>query len=135
MLTSAKKWSKLREILKKWWAQLETWTGENQLSLSHKELLADRGFLVYVTRTYPAMVPYLKGFHLTIEMWRGGRDAEGWKLPKLGVEETEEESEDDDAAQACLDMELDRVATGIHAPKDRLTVAIPRLKDEVEALI
>ncbi len=45
----------------------------------HKELLADRGFLVYVTRTYPAMVPYLKGLHLTIEMWRGGRDAEGWK--------------------------------------------------------
>jgi hypothetical protein len=26
------------------------------------------------------MIPYLKGFHLTIEMWRGGRDAEGWKL-------------------------------------------------------
>jgi hypothetical protein len=25
------------------------------------------------------MVPYLKGFHLTIEMWRGGQDAEGWK--------------------------------------------------------
>ncbi len=26
------------------------------------------------------MVPYLKGFHLTIEMWRGGRDVDGWKL-------------------------------------------------------
>jgi hypothetical protein len=26
------------------------------------------------------MVPYLKGFHLTIKMRRGGRDAEGWKL-------------------------------------------------------
>ena len=45
----------------------------------HKELLADPGFLVYVTRTYAAMIPYLKGFHLTVEMWRGGRDAEGWK--------------------------------------------------------
>ena len=36
--------------------------------LSHKELLSDRGFLVYFTRMYPAMIPYLKGFHLTIEM-------------------------------------------------------------------
>ena len=26
------------------------------------------------------MIPYLKGFHLTIEMWRGGRNAEGWKI-------------------------------------------------------
>jgi hypothetical protein len=34
-------------------------------------------FLVYITRMYLAMVPYLKGFHLTIEMWRGGQDAEG----------------------------------------------------------
>ncbi len=26
------------------------------------------------------MVPYLKGFHLTIEMWQGGQDAKGCKL-------------------------------------------------------
>ncbi len=48
--------------------------------MPHKELLLDGGFLVYVTRTYPAMIPYLKGFHLIIKMWRGGRDSEGWKL-------------------------------------------------------
>ena len=48
--------------------------------LSHKELMMDQGFLVYATRTYPPMVPYLKCFHLTIEMWRGGRDIEGWKV-------------------------------------------------------
>ena len=79
VLTSAEKWDKLRGILSKWWGQLEP---------SHKELLADRGFLVYITQTYPAMVLYLKGFHLTIQMWRGGRDSEGWKLPKPIVQET-----------------------------------------------
>ncbi len=63
LTSSAEKWSKLREILKKWWAQLETWTGENQLLLSHKELLVDRGFLVYATWMYPAMVPYLAPYH------------------------------------------------------------------------
>jgi hypothetical protein len=29
--------------------------------LPHKNLESYRGFLVYVSRTYPAMVPYLKG--------------------------------------------------------------------------
>jgi hypothetical protein len=70
------------------------------VKLSHKELLSERGFLVYVTRTYPAMVPYLKGFHLTIEMWRGGRDAEGWKIPE-GNEDLLAEVEDKDAARVC----------------------------------
>jgi hypothetical protein len=37
--------------------------------------------MVYVTQIYPAMKPYLKGFHLSLESWRGNRDAEGWKLP------------------------------------------------------
>ena len=70
----------MKAILAKWWALLDTHGGEppkEEPLLSHKELQSDRGFLVYVTRTYPAMVPYLKGFHLTIKMWRGGRDAEG----------------------------------------------------------
>ncbi len=65
MLTSVEKWAKMKAILEKWWKQL---AGADGPKLSHKELLLDRGFLVYVTRTYPAMVLYLKGFHLTIEM-------------------------------------------------------------------
>ncbi len=55
----------MRAILEKWEAALAVIDPE----LAHKELLSDRGFLVYVTRTYPALVPYLKAFHLTIEMW------------------------------------------------------------------
>jgi hypothetical protein len=50
---------------------------ETMPKLSHKEFVSDCGFLVYVTSKYPAMIPYLNGFHLTIKMWRGGRDAEG----------------------------------------------------------
>ena len=75
-MTSEEKWRKLKALLKKWSDLLEA--GETELA--HKELLSDQGFLVYVTRTYPTMVPYLKGFHLTIEMWRGGRTEEGYKL-------------------------------------------------------
>ena len=66
----------MRAILEKWEAALVVIDPDKV----HKELLADTGFLVYITWTYPALVPYVKGFHLTIEMWRGGRDVDGWKL-------------------------------------------------------
>jgi len=54
VLTSAEKWDKMKGILEKWWKQV---AGSNMPKLSDKELLSDRRFLVYITRTYPAMVP------------------------------------------------------------------------------
>jgi hypothetical protein len=77
VLTSEEKWSKMKGIVLKWSDRLKSGVTE----LDHKELLSDRGFMVYVTRAYPPLIPYMKGFHLTAEMWRGNRDAEGWKLP------------------------------------------------------
>jgi hypothetical protein len=47
--------------------------------LGHKDLERKRGFLIYVTRTYPAMVPSLKGIHQTLETWRPNRESSGWK--------------------------------------------------------
>ncbi len=35
--------------------------------------------MVYVTQAYPGMKPYLKGFHLLLETWRGNQCADGWK--------------------------------------------------------
>ncbi len=89
---------KMKSILEKWLTQV---TSRQSPKLNHKELLSDRGFLVYVTRTYPAMIPYMKGFHLTIEMWRGGRDAEGWKLKgdsSVGDEEATSAGDNDMAS-------------------------------------
>jgi hypothetical protein len=79
ILISKDKWQKLKIMV----SQLLTQLKKDVNLLSHKELLSDRGFLVYVMQAYPAMAPYLKGFqgfHLTVEMWRGNRDVEGWKL-------------------------------------------------------
>ena len=106
VLTSTEKWIKLKGILNKWLEKLEK--GEEQLD--HKELLSDRGFLVYVTRTYPAMVPYLKGFHLTIENWMGNRDSEGWKIPHPAsfADEMDEEEEEDE----CLGETSEEAAVG-----------------------
>jgi hypothetical protein len=54
VLTSREKWLKMQGILKKWRLALAV----PDAKLSPKELLSDRGFLVYVMQTYPTMVPH-----------------------------------------------------------------------------
>ena len=36
--------------------------------------------MVYITQAYPGLKPYLKGFHLSLETWRGGRNQDGWRI-------------------------------------------------------
>ena len=123
VLTSRDKWTRMKGILSKWEKALMPVSPQ----LSHKELLSDRGFLVYIARTYPAMIPYLKGFHLTIEMWRGGRDREGWKSKET----------DDRPRELLTPVELAAddartYAAGVeYAPRDGLTTPAPRFKDDI----
>ena len=42
----------------------------------------DRIFLVYLSRTYKNMRPYLKGIHQTLYSWREGRDEDYSKLTR-----------------------------------------------------
>ena len=151
VLTSVEKWLKLKVILAKWWDRLRDGRSEKRIQLDHKELLSDWGFLVYVTRTYPAMVPYLKGFHLAIEMWRGGRDLEGWKLRDGEVDVTAQDqsldgcmeldnpssaqTEDKDMAGVDHRIGVKRGNVGVHAPADGLTTPVPRLKKDIAALM
>ncbi len=53
------------------------------IDIPHKEVESCRGSLVYVTRTYGAMVPYPKGVHHTLNSWRPERDADDWKVPRI----------------------------------------------------
>ncbi len=62
-----------------------------ETKLDYKKLLSDRGFTVYVTQAYPGMKPYLKGFHLLLETWQGGRDSEGWRVEPKAKQEEEDE--------------------------------------------
>lgn len=54
---------------------------ESESLLCRSTLESYRGTLVYISRTYPSITPYLKGIHLTIDSWYPHRDNEGWKLP------------------------------------------------------
>jgi hypothetical protein len=159
VLTSTEKWAKVKNILDKWWKLVSS---RGTLKLSHKELLSDCGFLVYVTRTYPPMIPYLKGFHLTIEMWRVGQDAEGWKLLpgddsltnlrgslssidvtragghgmdlSMAATYLANHAKDEDVAGANHRVRLKMGDSSVYAPDDGLTVSVPRFKDNIAAL-
>jgi hypothetical protein len=80
--------------------------------LNHKELEKKRGFLIYVTRTYPAMVPFLKGIHQTLEMWRPNRDEDGWKIVRPASQKVAVE----------------------HGDPPKFVCAAPRLASDMEAL-
>jgi hypothetical protein len=88
-------------------------------------MIMHRGFLIHVQHTYPAITPYLKGVHLTIDGWREGRDSEGWKL--LGPPLANSDSWDD-ASHPEINFQ-DRSSS---APETVLPV--PRLKDDLMAL-
>ena len=137
VLTSDEKWSKTKGIISKWLECLEG----GETVLDHTELLSDRGFLVYVTRAYPPMIPYLKGFHLTAEMWRGNRDADGWKLPpqkvkekvlNFAIGEVVEEDEDDAVMRHVVRKQFG--VDSPHAPPDGRTIPAPRLIEDLRAL-
>jgi hypothetical protein len=117
VLVSQEKWDKSKGMIRDTLREME----DNGNILDHKILERRRGFLLYVTRTYPAMVPYLKGIHLTLDGWRQGRDVEGWKLLDRESREAEEEGKERETSQ------------GDNPPKQ--VVAKPRLQSDLEALL
>lgn len=111
LTTSQEKWDKARGHLHALRAELA-----QSPFLNHKTLERIRGFLVHLQRVYPAITPFLKGLHLTIDSWRPGRDAEGWKdVDNDGFEETSLFSD-----------------APVHAPT--LVQAVPRLAQDLCSL-
>ena len=47
--------------------------------VSRKRLQEIRGYLNYIGMTYPIILSYLVGLHLTIDGWRKGRNSSGWR--------------------------------------------------------
>ena len=73
---SQEKWNKAQTIINN---MLHEYHATKLHSLHFKTLEKSRGFLVYLSRTYPSITPYLKGIHLTLDSWRHNRDQDGWK--------------------------------------------------------
>lgn len=77
-LVTQVRWTKTRKMIRSIQREL---LGSGESKILHRATLgSQRGFLVYVARTYDFLKPYLKGIHATMESWRPDRDAEGWKI-------------------------------------------------------
>ena len=83
IMTSDERWRKAKDMVWKWHERLSQ---SPDISLNTKELRSDRGFLIYITRTYKCLNTFLKGIHLTIDGWRSQRDDDGWRYIGPGRE-------------------------------------------------
>ena len=73
-MVSQEKWEKTQALIR----ELGSMMKRDLLPL--QQLLEIRGFLIYVVRMYPWLYPYIKGLHLTVDSWRPGREASGFKM-------------------------------------------------------
>ena len=82
VLVTKEKWVKAKQLL------VEVKSKITHTNIINKNLLEQvRGFLNYVALTYPILLSHLMGFHLTIDGWRRGRDADGWRcLESIGCD-------------------------------------------------
>ena len=78
VVVSDERWTKTKKIVNDLYIKLQGKTDDQKLNT--KSLLSDRGFLIYVARTYKTITPFLKGIHLSIDGWRDNRDEDGWKI-------------------------------------------------------
>lgn len=129
VLVSQEKWDKTKSLLKEIQEELKSNKGG---MMEHKPLERKRGFLIYVTRTYPSMVPFLKGIHLTLDGWRPDRDEEGWKVPPF--REKGWGGFGCDNWNGDLDGDSDEDEDSLEKPPKDVK-AVPRLRGDVEALL
>jgi hypothetical protein len=124
------KWEKTQRMIRKVAAMLD------HMSLLLHHLLVGRSFLNYVVCTYTWLNPYIKGLHLTIESWRLGREAPGFKLKGKDLEQAMAawaESRGTPCRRADNGLEEDTPLRVEEAPvKVR---AVPRLQRDVACLL
>jgi hypothetical protein len=130
--TTQEKWDKARRHI--------VWMVENQKNvegMDGKTLQSIRGFLVYIARTYPSMVPYLKGIHATIDSWRPGRDKNGWKTTKAGKRKRSQMDVEGNRVDELdtLTMFPELGMTYVHTLGPVKVFPVPRLKYDLECLV
>jgi hypothetical protein len=76
---ATEKWLKGQRLVNDLWTKLNI-VNWKDIELSYKDLEVTRGFLGHLSMTYEVLVPYLKGFHLTLASFLPKRDEEGWRM-------------------------------------------------------
>jgi hypothetical protein len=114
VLVSQEKWDRAKAQV----AEVREMLARDSTNMCRHRLEEIRGFLVYVTRTYIGLAPYLIGIHMTIDGWRAGRDSEGWRNPKVMVKSGEDDG---------------WTSVGVEPTQPPTVAAVPRLADDMAA--
>jgi hypothetical protein len=78
VLVTQEKWDKTKRLLAALTCELV-----EGVWLNFKSLESARGFMIYVSRTYRPMIPFLFGIHHTLDSWRPNRREDGWRQNRL----------------------------------------------------
>ena len=147
VLIAQEKWEKWKRLLGNIFCCLDP---QGAQLLPFKKLESARGYLVYTTRTYPSMVPYLKGIHLTLDIWRDGWAEDGWQTGQSGTSDSTfftAPLQDPDTTFDPQDFEgwtwnkevglrTYRLESATHrSTPPSFVKAVPRLRDDVNALM
>lgn len=128
---SQEKWEKGKRIVGALNASLQD--AENGRPLLDRRVLEkETGFLNHLSMTFETLTPFLKGFYLTLNSWREGRDDADWKVsPRQWKVLLFNRAANGRISEGELDNEL-RKSEMTGAP-ERVTSS-PSLKSDVEAL-
>jgi len=130
---SQKKWDKAKSYINGWYGiLLSALNNKEPPVFEHKQMEQGRGFLVYLSRTYTSMVPYLKGIHLTLDSWREGRDDDGWKLKANARRKLDDMDEESSKALNTSFVVKDQKEMKFKAPK--FVKGVPRLSHDLLVL-
>ena len=125
-----KKWIKAKAIIAHW--QEEVCENKSRL-VNTAQMECDVGFLVHLSRTFPAIFPYLKGFYLSLNSWRKGRNDEGWKYSMAEWRAAMEL--DDDLPSYQVMREAKKVHPGqSHIDRPELVDVVPQLGMDLKAI-
>ena len=132
---SQEKWDKGKNIVEALYEQVVV---NNASWLDRKSLEKDVGFLVHLSRTFPAFFAYFKGIYHTMESWRCGRDSHGWRFSKTAWWNLMAGAVDDDE-DGLEDLPFDearRIFTRRHQAENKPTKVkvVSRLARDLTAL-
>jgi len=118
---TVERWNKARAMVQ--WILEAVETSD---TIEFKTLEKYRGYLVYISRTYPVMTPYLKGVHLTLDSWRPWRKDDGWKMTMAEIREACEDTPRKDDAVGLGEVGTSKAPSHVKW--------VPRLVHDIRAL-
>ena len=134
VLCMIEKWIKSKKIIDELWDWIVV---KGNKLVDYKSLESSVGFLCHISRTYPMIFPYLKGFYNSLNNWRCDRNEDGWKISKTAWLELlagDIAFETDDDTHMSFDDRRRKFKKAREKEHPDQVTHVPRLKLDLKAL-